>query len=50
MIAPETDTGCLFCGDAPDGDDMLVVFTGPESDGWIHVRCRDAYVAMWREQ
>jgi hypothetical protein len=49
--APAEDTDCLFCGGGPDGDDTLKVFAGSEdADDWIHSRCRDGYVELWREE
>jgi hypothetical protein len=51
LAAPAEDTDCLFCGGGPDGDDTLKVFAGSEdADWWIHSRCRDGYVELWREQ
>jgi hypothetical protein len=48
MHDPETD--CLFCGGGPDGGDAWCVFDGSEDTaGWIHVRCRDGFVELWRE-
>jgi hypothetical protein len=49
--APAEDTDCLFCGGSPDGGDTFKVFAGSEdADGWIHSRCRDGYVELWREE
>ena len=49
--APAEDTDCLFCGRGPDGGDTWKVFAGSEdADGWIHSRCPDGYVELWREE